>query len=386
MLPHYISPRPIALGLALSLAPLSVAAELLHTRSGETLQSIARDRLGDSSRWREICTLNRAYFRGNCGKALPHGTFLQLPTTYGPLGPEVTRNPDPFRAPIQVPGGGAQVTPAAQPTTQQTTQPTVETAPAAQPGTADGSVPDGNNDPTLQPDPGAEEADQTTEATEEGTEEPEADRQIVFVPATPRTPQSTTEPATSGTQTTVTQQQPLIIEPQPEAAPAATPQPVVVPETPVAEPEDDSLWSLDMAAETGIPFTVPAGFGASLADDGSALFLFGHLANASSGGRPGVWAEVPAEVEAQVAGQTIRVSFELVADMDGPVALAYSTADTGNSGWREFELQRGQQEASFEYEVPPVQNAGGDYIGILPDPSDAGNIVGVRSVRIELVE
>ena len=47
-------------------------------------------------------------------------------------------------------------------------------------------------------------------------------------------------------------------------------------------------------------------------------------------------------------------------------ALAYSTAEVGNSGWRKFSVSHSLGSKSFEWDVPTMKNGHGDYVGILP--------------------
>ena len=69
----------------------------------------------------------------------------------------------------------------------------------------------------------------------------------------------------------------------------------------------------------------------------------------------------------------------------GVAALAYSTNDLGNSGWRPFALTPEPAEHSFDYTLPPLVHANGDFIGIDPDPEGAGHSVVIHDIHIEIL-
>lgn len=75
--------------------------------------------------------------------------------------------------------------------------------------------------------------------------------------------------------------------------------------------------------------------------------------------------------------------------MSGPpggiVAVAYSTNDLGNSGWRTFALTREPTAHGFDYTVPPLVNGNGDFVGIDPDPEGAGHAVTIHAIHLEIL-
>lgn len=126
---------------------------------------------------------------------------------------------------------------------------------------------------------------------------------------------------------------------------------------------------------------VPEGYEARLADDH--VELSGYVADASPGGRPGVWLQLPELVEKRASGKMVLVKVVVrMRRTPGPIALAYSTADVGNSGWiakgvgTEFEV------VSFAYEVPEMRKGRGDFIGILPDPKNVGQVLHVAEIAV----
>lgn len=79
--------------------------------------------------------------------------------------------------------------------------------------------------------------------------------------------------------------------------------------------------------------------------------------------------QVPDSFEHTASGKGILIRIIARAGAQADVArfaLAYSTNEVGNSGWRWFEAQR--QWSLFEtfYSVPPMKAGNGDFIGILP--------------------
>ena len=49
------------------------------------------------------------------------------------------------------------------------------------------------------------------------------------------------------------------------------------------------------------------------------------------------------------------------------LAVAYSTSEVGSSGWRWFSVGQEWAELEVDYEVPPMRNGCGDFIGLLRD-------------------
>ena len=69
------------------------------------------------------------------------------------------------------------------------------------------------------------------------------------------------------------------------------------------------------------------------------------------------------------------------------LAVAYSTNDVGNSGWRWFPVGQEWAELEMDYDVPPMKNGRGDFIGLLPDKQGAPAVeVSAVALRVNPVE
>lgn len=94
-------------------------------------------------------------------------------------------------------------------------------------------------------------------------------------------------------------------------------------------------------------------------------------ADAGSGGETGGWSiRVPDEVEAAASGNRVIVTTIARATGGGQskFALAYSTAEVGNSGWRWFTAGPEWSMHAMEYAVPPMIKGNGDFVGVLAEP------------------
>lgn len=106
----------------------------------------------------------------------------------------------------------------------------------------------------------------------------------------------------------------------------------------------------------------------------------------SSGGRTGaVYVEVPEMFEMSASASMIEMAVDLVAEADGTIAVAYSTNDVGNSGWKTLPVAAGENTVSMTYAVPVMNNGKGDYFGIQPDPEATGQTITVTSISGEVM-
>lgn len=105
----------------------------------------------------------------------------------------------------------------------------------------------------------------------------------------------------------------------------------------------------------------------------------------STGTTGGAFLRLEDGFEGRAAGKTIRVTLTLSGPAGGAVAVAYSTNDLGNSGWRGFDLTPEPAEHVFEYNVPPLVRGNGDYVGIDPDPEGSGQAVTIRAIRVDVL-
>jgi hypothetical protein len=119
---------------------------------------------------------------------------------------------------------------------------------------------------------------------------------------------------------------------------------------------------------------------------GDAVRVSGHVAGLySTGTTGGAFLRLEEGFEARAAGQTVRVSVTMSGPAGGVAALAYSTNDLGNSGWRRFALTPEPVAYGFDYTLPPLVHGNGDYIGIDPDPEGAGHSVVIHDIHIEIL-
>jgi len=99
-------------------------------------------------------------------------------------------------------------------------------------------------------------------------------------------------------------------------------------------------------------------------------------ADARSNSKTGGYSiRVPDKFEAAVSGKTIKVSVVARGDKGAArFAVAYSTNDVGNSGWRWFNATPEWSAFEMIYRVPVMKNAKGDFIGLLPTPAGTPGI------------
>lgn len=73
---------------ACAICSSAAVAETVRVESGQTLYTIAQNKLGNGSKWREICALNRETLGPNCDRVYP-GMVLTLPGD-APAAPETS--------------------------------------------------------------------------------------------------------------------------------------------------------------------------------------------------------------------------------------------------------------------------------------------------------
>jgi len=112
----------------------------------------------------------------------------------------------------------------------------------------------------------------------------------------------------------------------------------------------------------------------------------GSEAPKASGSTGGVYAKVSESIAMNFAGKRVRVTGYAKAPLAyraSEFAVAYSTADVGNSGWHRFPVKSDWTQFDFLYDVPQASSKGGDYVGIWGDTSNAGNGVMVDMLNIQ---
>ncbi|AKH37028.1 MULTISPECIES: hypothetical protein [Nitrosomonas] len=126
--------------------------------------------------------------------------------------------------------------------------------------------------------------------------------------------------------------------------------------------------------EAGETTTIPAGMVCSSHVDKNGNVGCVTLANgnpkANSGGPTGGYSvRLPDHVEAAASGHHVTV--HVIARASGSdrshFAVAYSTNEVGNSGWRKFTAGPEWSIHTMEYDVPVMKDGRGDFVGILPD-------------------
>ncbi|SFP67066.1 hypothetical protein SAMN05216419_101226 [Nitrosomonas cryotolerans] len=125
--------------------------------------------------------------------------------------------------------------------------------------------------------------------------------------------------------------------------------------------------------ETGEAATTPAGMICSSHADVASETGYIRLANgkpgaASRGATDGYSIRLPDIIEAAASGKHIAVSIIARAAAGNDTsrfALAYSTNEVGNSGWRWFKAGVAWSVHTMEYDVPIMRKGNSDFVGIL---------------------
>jgi hypothetical protein len=152
---------------------------------------------------------------------------------------------------------------------------------------------------------------------------------------------------------------------------------------------DLSPVQLTLSAEDVADLGRPPNTAAEFSEEKGGIVMTGYVAEPISTGRTnGVNIEIDSDTEAKASGRRMTVTLT-VKSADGtaqPFAAAYSTADVGNSGWRELEAGEAFSDVSFSYDVPERSAPGKDYLGILPTMTEDGAGVVVSMVKMSFAE
>jgi hypothetical protein len=113
----------------------------------------------------------------------------------------------------------------------------------------------------------------------------------------------------------------------------------------------------------------------------------GDAKAASSGTTGGYGLRVPDELERAASGRRaiVRAIARAAGGGQARFALAYSTSEVGNSGWRWFAAGPDWSAYAMEFAVPPMIKGNGDYVGILPGPRGEPGVE-VSCLSVEVVE
>lgn len=100
----------------------------------------------------------------------------------------------------------------------------------------------------------------------------------------------------------------------------------------------------------------------------------------SSGFTGGVGVTLPGDLEARASGHQVRVTVRAAsaAEPGAMLGAAYSTSEVGNSGWQQFAVTTTPAEYSFVYDVAPMVNGYGDYVGFRSYGADRVYVYGYR--------
>ncbi|MDH2296008.1 hypothetical protein [Cobetia sp. 1AS1] len=111
--------------------------------------------------------------------------------------------------------------------------------------------------------------------------------------------------------------------------------------------------------------------------------------NPSSGGATGgVNAQISESMAQNFSEKRIRVTgyakrFPTDSQASSEFAVAYSTAEVGNSGWQRFPVEDNWTLFEFLWDVPGANNGGADYLGIWGDTSNSGKKVLIDLISIQ---
>ena len=144
----------------------------------------------------------------------------------------------------------------------------------------------------------------------------------------------------------------------------------------IAELAEEAAYTLVFTANS-VPYSVGKGMEHTLITDGSGITALriakGEEKANSTGNTGGYSVRVPDEFEKLASGRMIKLRL-LARSLDaanGRIACAYSTNEVGNSGWRWLSFGPEWEIKSFEFNVPPMKEGRGDFVGLLPPAAGA---------------
>ncbi|MGP9788663.1 LysM peptidoglycan-binding domain-containing protein [Roseinatronobacter sp. NSM] len=181
-----------------------------------------------------------------------------------------------------------------------------------------------------------------------------------------------TTPDSAADEATHTAPQPETTETDPDAAASAV------------APTEQGVETYALGTDLGLPFNTSRGY--QLVETDAGVTLSGHVENAGAGGQTGgAFIRLSDAFEEAASGNRIRIEITATGPEGGTIAAAYSTAEVGNSGWRTLPVGPEPTVTSFEYNVPPMVNGNGDFLGIQPDPENTGASVTMLSIRLDVL-
>ncbi|MEO0487628.1 MAG: LysM domain-containing protein [Pseudomonadota bacterium] len=327
--------------LLLMLSAMPGAAQTVVVQPGDTLAVIAARELGAASRWREICALN-ADVISNCNR-ISAGWELRLPVDAAPA----------IAAPV----------PADEDPVESIPEPAVEEPEAPEPQ----EVPD------------APESDVAPDEIEAPAIKPAAEPAAPAPDATP-SPEPTTVAPGQPTEPPAPAESEPAQDPDPQ--PVADPAPAPEPQEP-QEPDAPEQRIYDVPFKLPLRFEAPIDYIVARGANGG-LLMGGHLPGELTSNPPGIHLRLADDFEQEASGRIVRVAVNARSAVETTARVMYSTAEVGDSGWQDMAARPGGAVTEFTYAVPPLETGGGDFIGILPDPEDAGNLIEVLSVTVSI--
>ena len=192
----------------------------------------------------------------------------------------------------------------------------------------------------------------------------------------------------------MTDRAPLTPEAPSAAAPEASPEPLSS-GPPAAMTRSDGKSVVALAASlkeaSGFYFApsqtaiegLPAGGkieSISLGDEVEGNFVLklagGDPSATSHGATQGFSIRVPDSFEREASERNVRVRVLARSAAAAPtrMAIAYSTNEVGNSGWRWLEIGSSWEVVEFNWGVPKMHRGHGDFVGLLPDRSGSPEV------------
>jgi len=117
-------------------------------------------------------------------------------------------------------------------------------------------------------------------------------------------------------------------------------------------------------------------------DSGLVLKSNKSTIGSSAGKTSGFHLALGVDYEKEFSGSLIQVAVTTRALGADSMAVTYSTAEVGNSGWSSFELSDKFGTYVFEYRVPKLLNGGADFIGVRA----IGGPIEIANIKVRILE
>ncbi len=326
-------PFSVALATAVAL-PVATLAQTVTVERGDSLSSIAARELGSPNRWRDLCEFNQDVLGENCDLII-EGSVLRL--SADAVLDASDAEPEVAEAPLEDASADA-----AEPASPEPETPVEDTA-----GDAEASAEDGTDTAEAAPEAPADDATDVAEAD---------------------------AGADAATPPVAAEEDPAVETADADAESA-----------PAADSDSGSLIPINIVANVPLAFRGPDPYQSVEDGPNGGVVLSGHVEGAPSNGRPGIFATVPTNVEEVASGSRIEIAVTLFSDPATQAAVAYSTNEVGNSGWRSISATPQGARSAFIYTVREMNVGQGDYIGLLPDPNGTGQTVEVTDITITIL-